>query len=66
MTTGEILLQIMEEKNISKSELSRRTNISFDTITRMTRGNLNGSLYSWNIICNALGIKVDEVINGRN
>ena len=65
MTTGENLVSIMENKGISKRELSRKTNLSPSTITRITRGDMNGSLHTWNTVCQAVGIRIDEVIDVR-
>lgn len=62
MRTGETLLSIMCEHGVSKRELSRITNVSLPTISRLINGNLNGNLYTWVSICQALNIPIDEVL----
>lgn len=65
MTTGEKLSRIMDEKGVSVRELQRRTDLSISAIRRLRRGDMVGNLYSWNAVAKALGVHVDDFLEGR-
>ena len=65
MTISERLFSIMEEKNISMPELSRRTNISRHTIFDWQRRDTNPGADKIMIICAALKITPEELLIGK-
>ena len=65
MTIGERLFKIMNEKNISMSELSRMTGISRHTIFDWQRRNTNPGADKIMVICEALQITPEELLVGK-
>lgn len=62
MTSGERLREVMREKGWSAKRLSRESGVAYTTITRMLRGDLNGQLYTWSLVCETIGVSMDEVV----
>ena len=58
---GQRLERTLYELNITKTELSRMTGIKYETIARMCREPRHGSLNSWAVISDALGMTVTEL-----
>lgn len=56
------LKEILEEKEISQRELSLRTGYTEAAISRYVSGARRGSIATWIIIADALGVKLDELI----
>ncbi len=65
MTIGERLFEIMKEKNISMSELSRMTGISRHTIFDWQRRSTNPGSDKIMVICGALQITPEELLVGN-
>ena len=64
MTISERLFRIMEEKNISMSELSRMTGISRNTIFDWHKKNTNPGSDKIMAICRALEITPEQLLTG--
>lgn len=62
MHSGDRLRLVMSEQRMSISKLSRLTGLSRSTIRRMRSGDLCGSLHSWLIVSNALGVPLDSIL----
>ena len=56
----------MQEKGISKKELIRRTGLSESTITRIMRRDMVGNLWTWNAVCDAIGITMNDILEARD
>lgn len=62
MGSGYGLQQAMEDSGMSISRLSRMTGLSRSTIRKMRSGYLAGSLYSWKAVSDALGVRLDALL----
>lgn len=54
----------MDAGDISISAVHDATGLSRSTVGRMASGRCTGSLHSWMLVSNALGIPVDYVLGG--
>lgn len=62
MTFGEMLLKLLEEKNVSQAELARRSGISKQSITELVKGRSKEPSFSKaKAIADALGITLEEM-----
>lgn len=61
-TSGENLVDAMDSRGITISELSHETGLSRTTIRKMRRGDLEGNVYSWALVAGALGISVSKLV----
>ena len=60
---GDIISRILKEKNVSKSELSRRTNINIGHITHIEKEERNPSHRALKAICRALDVPYQPMMN---
>ena len=56
------IAEMMREKSVSVHELARRTGLSLSCIRRLRQCGTSGSIYTWKLIADALGVTVDELI----
>lgn len=61
-STGTRLSDKMDEVGMSKNELARVTGLSYTTILRMCSGDRIGTLASWMMVCEALGVSVSDIV----
>ena len=64
MTSGERLTEAMERKGVSAYRIERDTGISAVTIRRLMAGDGNGYVWTWNVLCRYLGIKIGDIFDG--
>lgn len=63
---GKHLKKLREDKGISGAELARRSYMDKPNITRLEKGRINPSLYILKQICEALEIRLDELMKDFN
>lgn len=56
------LVSAMEDKGISVNEMCRRTGLSRRTVVRMRRGDHLGSMRSWGLAAEALGMTLRDLL----
>ena len=61
MTTGESLSEAMRACGVSVADLARAAGLSEGTVRRMRSGDMVGSLHSWAMAADALGMTVGEL-----
>jgi transcriptional regulator with XRE-family HTH domain len=61
-TTGEELRKTLETLGVSVMELEERSGLSRSTIYRVMSGDDLGSLHTWRVIAEALGVPTSELI----
>lgn len=54
--------ETMRERGVSVHELARMTGLSLSCIRRLRQCGTSGSIYTWKLIADALGVAVDELI----
>ncbi len=64
MGTAERLRAIMDERGVSVRHLSAVTGLSLSTVRRIRRCDMAGSLYTWDLVCRAVGCSVDDILGG--
>lgn len=62
-TSGERLASKMQERGIGKRRLSRESGVSYRTVTRLMRGDMVGSVYTWARICRALSCRISDIVD---
>ena len=55
------LVELMDEKNVSVRELSRRTELSVSTVRRLRAKPDTGNLDTWKRVSAALGVSLEDV-----
>lgn len=60
--TSDVLVELMETKGVSVHGLANETGLSLATIRRLRRQNMVGSVYTWSLIAEALGVSLSELI----
>lgn len=64
MERGEKLVELMEKQNVTVRELSKRSGVPYTTIRSMLERNLNNASIDNTIkLCQALGIRVEDLLN---
>ena len=54
----------MEFREVSRHELARRTGLSYMTVKTLVDGERNGTLASWVLVAKALGMTMDQLLEG--
>lgn len=64
MGTAERLRAIMDARGVSVRHLSASTGLSLSTVRRIRRCDMAGSLYTWDLVCRAIGCSIDDILGG--
>lgn len=58
------LARMMEARGVSIRGLSRATGLSVSSVRRALRSASHGSVYTWILIADALGCRLDDIVGG--
>lgn len=63
MNVGEKLKAIREAKGISRTEVEKRSGISYSCIKELENGSSNPTLFTLEVLCDCYDVKLWEVLN---
>lgn len=62
VATGQRIRSLMDERNISIKEVSKRLNVSFQAVYRWQKGEALPTLCNFFLLSRLLGLKIDDLL----